>query len=425
MSAPTQGLPRLLAGLTSRPMSHAEHLDVHGQLPVGGGDLIAELDRAGLVGHGGGAFRTAAKLQAVVRAGRRPIVLVNGCEGEPTSEKDHLLLRRLPHLVLDGAVLAAQAVGADEIAIAVEREARGTFTAVGHALGERLEALEARGISAYQAGIPGGYVSGQETAVINAINGGLAKPMLTPPYAAARGIAGRPTLVNNAETLAHVALIARHGAAWYRSIGTARHPGSRLVTISGAVARPGVIEAANGTNLDAVVRAAGGLSEPVQAFLLGGYAGSWAGPDSLAVPLEEAELRRRGGTLGAGLVYALPESVCPVAEVAHVGRWLAGSSAGQCGPCMFGLEAIAGALDELCRPGSDGHTQAFEHVHRWCRQVAGRGACAMPDGAARFVTSALRVFADDFDDHARHGACEACSYRSELPVPAFGLRRAA
>ena len=114
------------------------------------------MDRAGLVGHGGGAFRTAAKLQAVLRAGRRPIVLVNGCEGEPTSEKDHLLLRRLPHLVLDGAALAAQAVRADEITVAVESEARGTFTAVGHALGERLEALEAHGISARLVGVPRG-----------------------------------------------------------------------------------------------------------------------------------------------------------------------------------------------------------------------------------------------------------------------------
>jgi NADH:ubiquinone oxidoreductase subunit F (NADH-binding) len=195
------------------------------------------------------------------------------------------------------------------------------------------------------------------------------------------------------------------------------------VTIGGAVARPGVIEAANGTTLDSVVRAAGGLAGPVQAFLLGGYAGTWAGPDSLAVPLEEAELRRRGGTLGAGLVYALPEHACPVAEVARVSRWLSEHSAGQCGPCMFGLSAIAGALEGLCRPGDT--SGAFEHVRRWCRQTAGRGACAMPDGAARFVSSALRVFAADFDDHARHGPCDACWERPELPIPAIAQPYAA
>jgi NADH:ubiquinone oxidoreductase subunit F (NADH-binding) len=425
MSAAPNGLPRLLRGLGAEPLSHPEHVSVHGDLPLGGRELIAELDRAGLVGHGGGAFRTAAKFEAVRDSGGRPIVLVNGCEGEPTSEKDHLLLRRLPHLVLDGAVLAAHAIGAEEIAIAVEREERATARAISHALGERLESLEAGGISAYVIGVPGGYVSGQETAVINAINGGPAKPTLTPPYPSARGISGRPTLVNNAETLAHVALVARHGAAWHRSIGTARHPGSRLVTIGGAVARPGVIEAANGTNLEAVVRAAGGLTEPVQAFLLGGYAGSWAGPDSLAVPLEEAELRRRGGTLGAGLVYALPDSACPVAEVARVASWLAANSAGQCGPCTFGLNAIAGALEGLCDPGREDPAQAFQHVRRWCRQTAGRGACAMPDGAARFVSSALRVFAADFDDHARHGPCDACLELPELPVPAIETLSAA
>jgi NADH:ubiquinone oxidoreductase subunit F (NADH-binding) len=425
MSTPPSGLPRLLRGLGTEPLTHREHVSLHGQLPLRGSRLIAELDRAGLVGHGGGAFRTAAKFESVLSAAGRPIVLVNGCEGEPTSEKDHLLLRRLPHLVLDGAVLAADAIGADEIAIAVEREERSTARAVSHAVGERLESLEADGVNAYLIGVPGGYVSGQETAVINAINGGPAKPTLTPPYPSARGISGRPTLVNNAETLAHVALVARHGAAWHRSIGTARHPGSRLVTIGGAVARPGVIEAANGTTLDSVVRAAGGLTEPVQAFLLGGYAGSWAGPDSVAVALEEAELRRRGGTLGAGLVYALPDSACPVAEVARVARWLAANSAGQCGPCKFGLDAIAGALEGLCDPDSIDSARAFEQVRRWCRQTSGRGACAMPDGAARFVSSALRVFSADFDDHARHGPCEACLELPVLPVPTMQAMSAA
>jgi NADH:ubiquinone oxidoreductase subunit F (NADH-binding) len=425
MSAPPNGLPRVLRGLGAEPLSYPEHVSLHGQLPLGGRGLIAELDRAGLVGHGGGAFRTAAKFGAVLSARGRPIVLVNGCEGEPTSEKDHLLLRRLPHLVLDGATLAARAIGADEIAVAIEREERATVRAVSHAIGERLEPLERDGIGLYVIGVPGGYVSGQETTVINAINGGPAKPNVTPPYPSERGIAGRPTLVNNAETLAHVALVARHGAAWHRSIGTPGQPGSRLVTIGGAVGRPGVIETANGTTLGTVVRAAGGLAEPVQAFLLGGYAGTWAGPDSLAVPLEEAELRRRGGTLGAGLVYALPDSSCPVAEVARVARWLAANSAGQCGPCTFGLNAIAGALEGLCEPGREDPAQAFQHVRRWCRQTAGRGACAMPDGATRFVSSALRVFAADFEDHARHGSCDACLELPKLPVPAIEALSAA
>lgn len=272
-----------------------------------------------------------------------------------------------------------------------------------------------RGLSARVAGIPAGYVSGQDTAVIHKLNGGSALPTVTPPYPATRGFRGRPTLVLNAETLAHVALIGRHGAAWYRRLGTRDQPGSRLITLLGAVARPGVLEVASGTSLHAVVKAAGGVTERLGAFLLGGYAGTWVGSDSTAVNLEEAGLRKRGATLGAGILFALPEAACPVAEVARVTRWLASNNAGQCGPCIHGLDAIAGALEELTADGD--RSGAYANVKRWCRLVSGRGACAMPDGAGRFVRSALRVFGHDFDDHARHGGCDDCLREPQLPIP--------
>jgi NADH:ubiquinone oxidoreductase subunit F (NADH-binding) len=402
-------------------MGIAEHTAIHGELPVLERDrrhtehpLIEELDRAALRGHGGGAYPAALKLRAVAAAGGRPVVVANGCEGEPTSHKDHLLLERLPHLVLDGAVLAAWALGSREIIIAVENEALEATEAVERALGERPE-LGRRGPTAQIAGIPGGYVSGQDTAVVHALNGGPPRPTVTPPYPAARGVAGRPTLVSNVESLAHMALIARHGAGWYRALGTRDQPGSRLITVLGAVARPGVLEVANGTSLHSAVRAAGGATEPLGAFLLGGYAGTWVDPDSTAVNLEESDLRKRGATLGAGILFALPESACPVAEVARVTRWLAAHNAGQCGPCVHGLAAIAGALDEIAAGGD--RSGAYGHLKRWCRLVTGRGACAMPNGAARFVRSALRTFAHDFEDHARNGRCDDCLREPILPVP--------
>jgi NADH:ubiquinone oxidoreductase subunit F (NADH-binding) len=186
MSLPPHGLPRLLTGLRPGSVSRGEHLELHGEPPadVGARELAAELDRAGLIGHGGGGFSAAVKLDAVARAGGRPIVLVNGCEGEPTSEKDHLLLERLPHLVIDGALIAAEALGADEVVIAIERDARTTVRSVGRALGERLESLDQSGLIAQVVHVPVGYVSGQETAVINALNRGPAKP--TPASPAAR-----------------------------------------------------------------------------------------------------------------------------------------------------------------------------------------------------------------------------------------------
>jgi NADH:ubiquinone oxidoreductase subunit F (NADH-binding) len=423
MTAAAATLPRLLEGCVhGEAMRIDQHLAIRGELPFlerrGGGasehPLIRELDKAGVRGHGGAAYPTAAKLRAVSQASGAPVVVVNGCEGEPTSYKDHLLLEQLPHLVLDGAVLAARTLGAQEIIVAVEREAATASHAVERAVTERAD-IGRRGLSARVAGIPAGYVSGQDTAVIHRLNGGSALPTVTPPYPATRGFHGRPTLVLNAETLAHVALIGRHGATWYRRLGTRDQPGSRLITLLGAVAQPGVLEVANGTSLHAVVKAAGGATEQLGAFLLGGYAGSWVGSDATAVNLEESGLRKRGATLGAGILFALPETACPVAEVSRVTRWLATNNAGQCGPCIHGLEAIAGALEELTAGGD--RTGAYAHVKRWCRLVSGRGACAMPDGAARFVRSALRVFAHDFDDHARNGGCDDCLREPLLPVP--------
>lgn len=420
---PAATLPRLLAGCSAEgSLGIREHIALHGPLPVfnparrGQSEhpLIAELHRAGLRGHGGGAFPVAAKLRATVAAGSRPVVVVNGCEGEPTSYKDHLLLEALPHLVVDGALLVADALGSREIIVAVEREAVDAGQAAERALAERPE-LGRRGCSGLAVAIPGGYVSGQDTAVVNALNGGPARPTVTPPFPAELGVGGRPTLVSNVETLAHVALIARHGAGWYRALGTSEQPGSRLVTIGGAVAHPGVLEIANGTSLHALVHAAGGATEDLQAFLLGGYAGTWIGADSSAIALDETGLRRQGSTLGAGILFALPESACPVAEVARVAGWLAGNNAGQCGPCINGLGAIAGALGDLCGPGD--RSGAYGHIARWCRLVSGRGACAMPDGAARFVRSALDVFAADFEDHARRGRCDDCLRAPVLPTP--------
>jgi NADH:ubiquinone oxidoreductase subunit F (NADH-binding) len=401
-------------------MGLREHRAVHGELPIfqrrnreREHPLIGELERAGLRGHGGGSFPTAVKLRAVAASGTAPVVVVNGCEGEPLSRKDHLLLELLPHLVLDGALLAARMLGSREIVVAVELEAVAAGRAAERAIRERPE-FRRRGRFASVAGVPGGYLSGQETALLRALGGGPAKPSLTPPFPFERGLAGRPTLVSNVETLAHVALIARHGARWYRQLGTDRHPGSRLVTITGSVANPSVLELASGTPLARVVNAAGGATERLRAFLLGGYAGTWVGAGDTAIALDDGELREQGATLGAGIVFALPERACPVAEVAHVARWLADNSAGQCGPCVHGLGAIAGSLAELAGDGD--RSGGYAHLKRWCGLVTRRGACAMPDGAARFVRSALEAFNADFDDHARHGHCDACLGPRQLPV---------
>jgi NADH:ubiquinone oxidoreductase subunit F (NADH-binding) len=186
--------------------------------------------------------------------------------------------------------------------------------------------------------------------------------------------------------------------------------------VTGAVRRPGVYEIALGSSLHALLGGAGGEAEPVRAFLLGGYAGAWidAGEASM-VRLARRELAELGTRFGAGIVVALPRSACPVAETTRVAGWLADQSAGQCGPCVNGLAAIADELADVCA-GSAG-PDALERLQRWGALATGRGACAHPDGTAAFVASALRVFAAEFLDHMRHGPCDACEARPVLTVP--------
>lgn len=420
-------LPRLLAGADfAAATSLTAHNAVHGELPTatlggprgghGAAPVIDELQHSGLTGRGGGGFPFARKLAAVAAGRGRPVVVVNGCEGEPASDKDRLLLERLPHLVIDGALTCARALDADRVIFAVDANQPTARWAMQAALGERPDAGR-RGLAAEVVAIPAGYISGQESALVNHLNGGHALPTTTPPMVFERGFARRPTLVGNAETFGHVALIVRYGAAWFRELGTELEPGSALVTLGGAVREPGVFEIEFGANLDSVLTAAGGVLEPVRAFLFGGYGGGWVDPsDASDLGVSDRPLRQLGAAFGPGVIVALPESACPVAETVRVAAWLESQSARQCGPCTHGLSAITGALRSIATGRAD--ADVLKRLARWAGLVTGRGACAHPDGAARFVSSALRVFAAEFADHAEYGPCTPCSAVRVLPLPA-------
>jgi NADH:ubiquinone oxidoreductase subunit F (NADH-binding) len=377
---------RLLAGLRrGRALTLDEHLAAYDR-PAPGRDLIAEIEAARLTGRGGASFPTAAKLRAVASQRGRAVVVVNAVEGEPLSGKDKLLLRALPHLVLDGAVALAAALGATDVVVAHSAAARAERDALDFALSERVSrGLHAR-LSIRRATLPDTYVAGQETALVSFLSGGPALPTFTPPRPFERGVGGRPTLIQNAETVAQAALVARHGGAWFAQEETA------LFTVSGAVGRPGVYEARVGTALARLVSDAGGLSRAPRAVLVGGYAGGWidAG-DARTLTLDEDALRRAGGALGVGAVVVLPEGACGICETARIVRYLADESAGQCGPCLHGLAAIADRLERPRPPA--------ELLGRWAGEVAGRGACRHPDGAARLVASALTVFRRELEGH--------------------------
>jgi NADH:ubiquinone oxidoreductase subunit F (NADH-binding) len=409
-------LPRLLpAGFAAAPASLAEHLARYGPPPSAGPDrpnfpaLIAEVERSGLTGRGGGGFPTAVKLAAVA-AGAAPVVVANGTEGEPASAKDKVLLARSPQLVLDGAVLAAEMVGARRAVIVVHHAVR---EIVDDAVAERRRAGSDRvGVRVVTAADR--FVGGEASAVIHWIERGIPTPTKTPPRPSERGVGGRPTLVQNVETLAHLALIARYGAAWFRAVGTREEPGSMLVTVLGAVHEPGVHEVAIGTPIEQVLGLAGGASAPLQALLLGGYFGGWVSAAAAATaPFSSAGLAALGAGVGAGLVAALPGDACGLAETARVVRYLADESAGQCGPCLFGLDAMAGKVEQL----AEGRTADLSILRRWLGQVDGRGACSHPDGAVRLIRSALEVFGPELGQHAQ-GWCRGTAAARVLPVPA-------
>jgi NADH:ubiquinone oxidoreductase subunit F (NADH-binding) len=411
------GLPRILTTLRDdgRPEVLRSHVRRYGTAEgaAHGSELLAEVDAAGLTGRGGGGFSTAQKLRAVLGDGRRAVVVVNGAESEPASGKDRALLRALPHLVLDGAVLAADAVGARDVTVAVSRQSVHERDVVAGALAERAhERLDGR-VRIRLAEVPSGFVSGEETALVRSLNGGPAKPTFVPPRPFERGVGGAPTLIQNVETLAHLALIARFGSAWFRELGTAEEPGSVLVTVSGAVRRRGVHEFALGTPLVDVIDEAGGATGAVSGMLVGGYFGSWVP----ASAIESLRLLDADVPLGARAIVVLPDDTCALGEVTRVGRYLASESAGQCGPCVHGLDAIAEALEHLVSGSADARRQ----IQRWAGMVRGRGACRHPDGAAQFVGTALDVFAEEIALHLRYGRCRS-PVRGVLPLARRGAR---
>ena len=417
---------RLLRGLRAdgHALTRAEHQQVHGSLTVAhrsaDESIVALASASGLRGRGGGGFPLASKLQAVRAASgrmRRPVVVVNGAESEPGSRKDAVLLARSPHLVLDGAELVAVAVGAREITIWLHRGARVQSRVLEVAIAERASHPMTK-VRYHVVEGPARYVAGEASALAAHLSGGEAKPTMTPPRVAERGVADRPTLVSNAETLAHLALVARHGAQWFRSLGTPDEPGTMLFTVIGAVAVPGVVEGAVGSSFGQIVAAAGGVTSRPSALLVGGYAGSWLTPEVAdPLPYSAKALNQVGAVTGVGLVAVLPEDACPVVETARLSAWLSSESAGQCGPCVRGLPALAGAAQSLSIGRGPQASAAVNQLARWAAMVDGRGACHHPDGVAQLVQSLLRSFPDEVARHAAGYSCPGVVTPSILPLP--------
>jgi NADH:ubiquinone oxidoreductase subunit F (NADH-binding) len=341
--------------------------------------VIDQIERSGLLGRGGAAFATATKWRAVARHSRgNAVIVVNGAEGEPRSQKDRYVMTDRPELVLDGAFIAARELRANRVILYIGERHTAACHAMLRALDRRPE-RDRRMVSLAIA--PARYVAGAEAAAINFINEGIATPVNMPPYPFERGVGGAPTLVQNVETLVRVALLAN-----------GHHAGGTLITLAGPVARPGVLEVAPKTTVGEAIAAGGGMTEAPRAILIGGYFGRWMQvPDAWEMPIAH------GHGLGCGVIGVLPVTRCPVCDVAGIMRYLASESSAQCGPCFFGLRALADACTRIATGSSK--PDDLTRLHRWAAEVRGRGACKHPDGAAMFLSSALDVFAREFSNH--------------------------
>ncbi len=425
-------------GLDTRS-SLREHLAEHGPMPAAArrhgrhpGALADEVAAAGLRGRGGGWFPTVRKLTAVVESSaaqgplsrtRQPLVIANGMEGEPASGKDAALLHASPHLVFDGISAAAATIGATNAYLGLHRDSP-LIPGLILALDER----EAAGIDRLPILLvtpPARYVASEESALSHWVGDGIATPVY-PDRPFQKGSAGRPTLVQNVETLAHLALIARHGGAWYASVGDVGAPGTTLVTVGGAVARPGVVEVPTGTPVADIVRACGGATEGVRGYLTGGYGGGWVGAEGFELTRWDPDsVRAAGGVIGASVIWLVGESVCPIEELARVSAWMAGESAGQCGPCVYGLPSVSDDVHRLATRAADSAVMA--RLATRLSLVTNRGGCKHPDGTARFVATGLAAFADEVALHLDR-RCSIAGRRlpgspGSLPVPPVRLAR--
>ncbi|WP_235010237.1 NADH-ubiquinone oxidoreductase-F iron-sulfur binding region domain-containing protein [Mycobacterium sp. 3519A] len=353
-----------------------------------GAELISAVDAAGLRGRGGAGFSAGRKIASV--NGNKSVVVANGAEGEPLSRKDAVVLTRAPHLMLDGLELAAGAVGATKVYLYVPTHVVATAE---RALSERRAAkINRHNVTVVEA--PNTFVAGEESALVRRIEGGPALPRDRKVVTAVSGVRRKPTLVNNVETLAQMALISRFGPDWFRSVGAADNPGSMLVTLSGAIANPGVFEVPTGAVLADVIEQHGATDPTtVRAVLVGGYHGTWVTGHALGnTPVS-----------GTGIVHALGGRECGLDRTAMIAEYLAGQSARQCGPCLNGLPRLAYLLNELASDRAQ--NTHIREIRRLVDLVDGRGSCRHPDGTARLIRSALTTFADDIDHH-RHRRCE-------------------
>ncbi|HET9496829.1 MAG TPA: NADH-ubiquinone oxidoreductase-F iron-sulfur binding region domain-containing protein [Candidatus Limnocylindria bacterium] len=387
-------------------------------------EVIGEIAAAHLRGRGGAGFPVADKWRAARAApSDRKIVVANVMGADPTSLGDRTLAEGNPHLVLEGALIAAAAVGASEAILAVRRD---WMLAI-----ERLRAAVTDAEAAHLAGYlilgtdvsvsvsvwegSGAYVAGEETALIHALQGDRGMPLIRPPYPATRGLWGVPTIVHNAETLAHVAWISGRSAAEFAKAGTTSSPGTKLVTVAGAVRTPGVAEVALGTSVDTIIGLAGGSTGTVKAAFIGGPGAGALAADELSGGYAFDQLAEAGGHIGSGSVLVTDAATCMVATARFLLDFSAREACGKAVPCRIGTRRLVETLDRIL--AATPRPNDLVLLRELSAKIADTALCRLESLAPRPMLTTLDRFGDEYRAHAERGVCLAGSCSTDAVNP--------
>ncbi|QFY44934.1 NADH-quinone oxidoreductase subunit NuoF [Candidatus Methylospira mobilis] len=380
-------------------------------------EIQQQVKDSGLRGRGGAGFPTGAKWSFVPMGENAPAtryLVVNADEMEPGTFKDRLLMEGDPHQLIEGVIISAYAIQASTAYIFLRGEYHLAARRIRAAIAE---AYENRYLGAHIIGSDfslelhlhtsaGRYICGEETALINALEGKRATPRAKPPFPQAAGLFGKPTIVNNVETLSNIPHIVNHGVEWYKSLSRSADAGTKLYGVSGRVKRPAIWELPLGVTAREIIEGhAGGMQDGFQlrGFMPGGASTDFLLPEHLDVPMDYGSIGKAGSRLGTGTMILLDDKTCPVEMVLNLERFFAQESCGWCTPCRDGLPWVATLLEDLL--AGRGRAEDLATLEWMCSFLGpGNTFCALAPGAMEPLQSALKYFRADFEKYLNQPA---------------------